>query len=276
MSRLLPSPPDVSLGDREPRVVDVDDENADELFAALSSETARSLLSQLHEEPATTSELAEATDTSLQNVQYHLSNLSEAELVEVADTVYSEKGREMNVYAPTSDPLVLFAGESGHSDGIKTALKRLLGGYGILGLSALAVQRLLSVTVPTGGPGTDGYTVSDSGTGGNGAGGDGGGGSDGGGTADVESADGGGDVGVMQTEAPEATGGPMTTTDGGSGGGDVVEVMFDGAAAERAEAAAEHAVSLLEPGIVFFLGAALVFTLAWAYWHYNMGYFEDE
>ncbi|WP_096389319.1 ArsR/SmtB family transcription factor [Halopenitus persicus] len=269
MSRLLPSPPDVSLGDREPRVVDVDDENADELFAALSSETARSLLSTLHEEPATTSELAEATDTSLQNVQYHLGNLSDAELVEVADTVYSEKGREMNVYAPTSDPLVLFAGESSHSDGIKTALKRLLGGYGILGLSALAVQRLLSVTVPTGGPGTDGYTASDSGSGGNGAGGDGGD------AAGVESADGGGDVGVMQTEAPEATGGPMTTTEGG-GGGDVVEVMFDGAAAERAEAAAEHAVSLLEPGVVFFLGAAIVFTLAWTYWHYNLGYFEDE
>ncbi|SEH46996.1 Helix-turn-helix domain-containing protein [Halopenitus malekzadehii] len=264
MSRLLPSPPDVSLGDQEPRVVDVDDEHADELFAALSSETARSLLSTLHEEPATTSELAEATDTSLQNVQYHLGNLSDADLVEVADTVYSEKGREMNVYAPTSDPLVLFAGESRHSDGIKTALKRLLGGYGILGLSALAVQRLLAVTVPTGSAGTDGYTVTDSGNGGDG------------GDVGVESTN-GGDAGVMQTEAPEAeaTGGPMTTTDGGTGGGDVVEVMFDGAAAERAEAAAEHAVSLLEPGVVFFLGAALVFTLTWAYWHYNLGYFDD-
>ncbi|MDZ5813395.1 ArsR family transcriptional regulator, partial [Halorubrum sp. AD140] len=25
--------------------------------------------------------------------------------------------------------------------------------------------------------------------------------------------------------------------------------------------------SLVEPGVVFFLGAALVFTLAWAYWY---------
>ncbi|MFC6613893.1 ArsR/SmtB family transcription factor [Halopenitus salinus] len=266
MSRLLPSTPDVSLGDQEPRVVDVSEEDADELFAALSSETARSVLATLHEEPATTSELADALDTSLQNVQYHLSNLREADLVRVADTVYSEKGREMNVYAPASEPLVLFAGESTRGDGIKTALKRLLGGYGILALAALAVQSLLSVSVPEGGAGADGYSVSSNGD----AGGvdDGNGGS--GDAVDVESMD-----EPTATEMAETT--PAADSAGaGTTETPIVEVTFDGAAAERAEAAAEHAVSLLEPGIVFFLGAAIVFTLAWVYWHYNLGYFAES
>ena len=248
MSRLLPSPPDLSLGDRDPRVVGVEDEDADELIAALSSETARNALTALHDEPATTSELANELDTSLQNVQYHLGNLREADLVEVVDTVYSEKGREMNVYAPADEPLVLFAGRSTDAGGLKTALKRLLGGYGILGLAALAAQSVLSVTVPGGEAGAGGYDVRTP------AGG-------------AESADaganGGDDAGISAAEET-----PAMTEEAASGGdGGTFEVVFDGSAAERAELAAEHAVSLLEPGIVFFLGAALVFTLAWVYWY---------
>lgn len=259
MSRLLPSPPDVSLGDRDPRVVGVDSEDADELIAALSSETARKTLTALHEEPATTSELADSVDTSLQNVQYHLKKLKEADLVEVVDTVYSEKGREMNVYAPADEPLVLFAGGSTDTSGVKTALKRLLGGYGILGLGALAVQSLLSVSTPIDRPGEDGYAVQT--------------GDETEDTADAadDSVD---DSAVEETpeeeaeaaEAEEAT--PEADVDDAATPEDDSSVVsFDGDAAERADLAAEYAVSLLEPGVVFFLGAALVFTLAWAYWY---------
>ncbi|MDZ5811841.1 helix-turn-helix domain-containing protein [Halorubrum sp. AD140] len=149
MSRLLPSLPDATPDDREPRVVGVDDEDADDLIAALGSETARELLTCLHDDPATKSELAAEVDTSLQNVQYHLSRLDDADLVDVVDTTYSEKGREMDVYAAADEPLVLFAGGSEESAGIKSALMRLLGGYGLIGLGALAVQRVLSVADPT-------------------------------------------------------------------------------------------------------------------------------
>jgi len=65
MSRLLPSLPDATPEDREPRVVGVNDD-ADELIAALGSETAREILTRLHDEPATKSELADAVDTTLQ------------------------------------------------------------------------------------------------------------------------------------------------------------------------------------------------------------------
>ncbi|WP_280588504.1 winged helix-turn-helix domain-containing protein [Halorubrum sp. Boch-26] len=149
MSRLLPSLPDAPPDDREPRVVGVDDEDADDLIAALGSETAREILSHLHDEPATKSELAAAVDTSLQNVQYHLAKLDGADLVDVVDTTYSEKGREMDVYAAADEPLVLFAGGSEESAGIKSALMRLLGGYALIGLAAVVAQRVLAVAGPT-------------------------------------------------------------------------------------------------------------------------------
>ena len=230
MSRLLPSLPDATPEDREPRVVGVDDDDADELIAALGSETAREILTHLHDEPATKSELAAAVDTSLQNVQYHLSKLDGADLVDVVDTTYSEKGREMDVYAAADEPLVLFAGGSKASGGIKSALMRLLGGYGVIGLAAVAVQQVLSVAGPTARVTT---TT-----------GDGGAGSDGGDAA----AD-----GPSIETAPES---------GGGGGGEI-----DGTVEYVVDPLADYAVSLLEPGVVFFLGAALVFTLAWAYWY---------
>ncbi len=143
MVDFLPSTVDsVADEDRDPRVVGVDSDDADALVAALSSQTGRDILAALYEEPATPATIAERVDTSLQNAQYHLGKLEDGNLVEVADTAYSEKGREMKVYAPTAEPLVLFAGNESDTGGLQSALKNLLGGIGVLGLASLVVQRL--------------------------------------------------------------------------------------------------------------------------------------
>ena len=200
MADLLPSTPDTSAADEaEPRVIGVDSEDADDLLSALSSNTARRLLSALHEEPDTPSSLADRLDTSLQNVQYHLGNLESANVVRVIDTVYSEKGREMKVYAPTDRPLVLFAGREEESVGLKTALRRLIGGVGVLAGVSLLVQYLL----------TDGPWVAQTGSAG---------------TADVQ-----------------------TTT-------------------ESTRIAGEAAATL-PPGLVFFLGGALMLLAVFGVWY---------
>jgi len=139
---LLPSKPDTSSADAEPRVIGVDSDDADDVISALSSETARELLAALHEEPAPPSEVADRVGTSLQNAQYHLEKLQSAGAVSVVDTAYSAKGREMDVYAPADKPLVIFAGDEDETTGLKSALSRLLGGVGLLGIGSLAVQRL--------------------------------------------------------------------------------------------------------------------------------------
>lgn len=151
---LLPRSPDV-VSDAGPRVVGVDSEAADTLMSALSSETARRILVELHEEPAPPAELADRAETTLQNAQYHLSNLEDAGAIDVVGTAYSEKGREMDVYAPADEPLVIFAGREEAASGLRAALTRLLGGLSALAVGSLVVQdlfgrRSLASFLPTG------------------------------------------------------------------------------------------------------------------------------
>ena len=125
--------------DEQPRVLDVDDAAADAVLDALSSETGRALYRTLFEEPGTASEIARRCDTSVQNVHYHVSNLREAGLIEPIETVYSEKGNEMTVYGPASDPLVLVGNRSLHSQ-VRQSLTDVVAGVGLLGVASLFVQ----------------------------------------------------------------------------------------------------------------------------------------
>ncbi len=143
MSGLLPSPSDAEPPDGEPRVIGVDESDAEDLLSALSADTARSLLAEVHDDPGTPSELADRADTSLQNAQYHIEKLSDADLIEVIDTRYSEKGREMNVYGARDAPVVLFAGSDEHGQDVRTALTSLVGGIGAVTIGALVVQQWL-------------------------------------------------------------------------------------------------------------------------------------
>jgi DNA-binding transcriptional ArsR family regulator len=86
MSSVFPIRSEVETEDRAPRLVDLDDETADEVFDALAAATTRRMLSALHEQPRTASDLAAVTDTSVQNAQYHLRKLQEVGLVEAVDT----------------------------------------------------------------------------------------------------------------------------------------------------------------------------------------------
>ena len=263
---LLPSEPDTEPPDAGPRVIGVDSEDAEDVLAALSSGTARELLSVLHEEPAPPSRLADEVDTSLQNAQYHLEKLETAGAVEVVDTAYSAKGREMDVYAPADQPLVIFAGDEGEST-LRSALSRLLGSVGVLAVASLAVQALVGegglLDSPTGAGGA--------GAAGGGSGGDGGAAPNGGDAAAAEDAAG-------ATPTPE----PATTDGGGAFSAESieettteteVETVADTAATaarnvtetvtetvngtappeEVTRAAADGAASL-PPGLLFFAG----------------------
>jgi DNA-binding transcriptional ArsR family regulator len=143
MARLLPSLSSSAPDDASPRVIGLDSADADDLIGALSSQTARRILAVLHEEPASASEIASQVDSSLQNVQYHLGRMEDAGLVEVFETVYSEKGREMKVYTPSDKPLVVVAARESETSSLRDALTRLLGAVGVLGLVSLLVQFLL-------------------------------------------------------------------------------------------------------------------------------------
>ena len=169
MARFLPSSSDPPQSDADPRVVGVDSDDAGDLLSALSSDTARDILAALHETPAAPSEIADRAETTLQNAQYHISKLTDAGLIEVVDTVYSEKGREMKVYAPTDRPLIVFAGPEEETSGLKAALSRLLGAVGLLALAAFVLRRVVgmfSMGSAPGGAGDSATVTADGGAGG--------------------------------------------------------------------------------------------------------------
>lgn len=275
MADLLPFLPDTAdAGGDEPRVVGMDSEAADDLIAALSSRTARRILTALHEEPVTPSALADRVDTSLQNVQYHLGRLEDAGAVEVADTAYSEKGREMRVYAPADRALIVVAGGEEERTGIRAAVARLLGALGALLLGSVLVQLLLDpptlglsansdappASRPDGGgdasEGSGGGTSVDDGAGGAGGSG-GGGGSDVSTSTDVESAtpSGGATPEPTSTATPTHTATPTDTA---------TPIPDLGAEPGLLEAAAT-----LPPGALFFLGGATVLAVGFLWWYWR-------
>lgn len=121
------------------RIVDIADAEADEVLDALSADTRRATYQALFDDPATTSELADRLDTSVQNVHHHLSVLQDVGLVEPVDTVYSSRGNEMNVYGPASDPLV-FVGQQDQAARVERSLANVVSGIALLGVASLLVQ----------------------------------------------------------------------------------------------------------------------------------------
>lgn len=282
MADILPSTSDLD-GPKsdDPRVIGVDSDDADDLLAALSSRTARRLLTELHDEPGSASELADRVDTSLQNAQYHLEKLESADLIEVGDTVYSEKGREMKVYVPVDRALVVVAGREEDTTGLQTTLGRLLGGVGVLGAASLVVDRL------AGGPTSRLFT------GGGAAGGEGGGGqstSGGSGSADGGAGGTGGaettttdtsvsyettsepsisiaeDTTAAATETPQATAEPTATATAAPEAtttptAEATQTVTEGAARLTDSAMSDPTLVdtlATSPGVLFFLGGLTV------------------
>ena len=218
--------------EREPELLELDDDRTDEVFDALGSETARQILLELHEGPQPASDLAAAVDTSIQNVQYHLTKLEAADLVVVADTWYAENGAEMDVYAPTDEALVLFAGTEPERS-LRKLLKRLVGVLAPLAVGATALWLWLddsgvpesepsggSGGAPIGDGGDGGGRVGDGGSGDSGDGGDGGDGGSGIG-------DGGDGGDGSRPDTDPASGTDSGGVDGGDGGTGLTETHTD-------------------------------------------------
>lgn len=162
---LLPSRLHVSSTPEEPKVLDIDGEEAEAAFDVLGSETARRVLAATYEEPKTPPEIREDVGTSLQNVHYHLDRLEEAGLLEPAGTGYSAKGNEMTVYGPASEAVVLFAGDDVAGSRLRDMVTRLFGLVLAVGVSTLVFavlhDFLTSEPEAGSGQGTGGMTAQD-------------------------------------------------------------------------------------------------------------------
>jgi DNA-binding transcriptional ArsR family regulator len=118
----------------EAELLCIDDERTTEILATLSSDTSRAVFRHVNREPQTATDLARELDTSVQGVTYHLDNLREAGLIDILDTCFSEKGREMDVYGPAEQPYIVFLGMSTDEPGLTAAFKRFAHSIGPIGI----------------------------------------------------------------------------------------------------------------------------------------------
>ena len=267
MARLFPFRSEPSQTEERPRVVGLAGEDADAVFSALSSTTARRIYARLDEEPGTPSDVADAIDSSIQNVRYHLENLEEAGLVEVVDTWYSSRGNEMSVYATTDGPLIVTSDESTASK-LREALSRFVGGitalaagslllqYGLTRWAESAMDRSESATAPDGGGGDDAaYSAEDEGD-----------------DVSTESAE---DVTTTTEEADTAADGANGTEDAANEPGtfdaEPTGVEANDSADQMTDAgvdAAAEVFATIPPGLLFFLGGLVVLVAITVYWYW--------
>ncbi|MDD1706376.1 MAG: helix-turn-helix domain-containing protein [Methanoregulaceae archaeon] len=132
-------------------VLEPGDERAQKIGKAIASPTANDILHILAEGPKTASDLTETMNIPMGTLKYHIENLLDAGLIEITETRYSVKGREVKVYA-LRDQLLIVAPKV-------TSIRSILLKYAslfviviIASMAMLAILPLLQNAPPVAGP----------------------------------------------------------------------------------------------------------------------------
>lgn len=125
-------------------ILPLNDGTAKKISLALANETSRRVLEALAEEPLAATQISEKLGVPLTTLHYNIENLIESGLVKVERTRYSEKGREVKIYAPTRRYIVIAPENIGKEEIRSTLKKFLFSAYFLLGsvFSGYVFQRL--------------------------------------------------------------------------------------------------------------------------------------
>ena len=115
-------------------VLEPGDERAQKIAKAISSGTANDILHLLGDGQKSATDITGSLDLPMSTVKYHLDNLLDAGLVEVVETKYSIKGREIKVYA-LRDQLLIVAPKM---QNIRSLLLKYASLFAVVALVSLA------------------------------------------------------------------------------------------------------------------------------------------
>ncbi len=118
----------------------------------IANDTARQILELLADGALSTSAIAKKLEIPLTTAQYNVEKLIDAKLVVVEKTKYSEKGREVKLYAPARRMIVLVPANTSRQ-AVMDVLKRYLVLVPLAGFVALMVELAMAFLnrSPTGG-----------------------------------------------------------------------------------------------------------------------------
>jgi len=115
------------------------DERAQKIGKAIASQTANDILHILSQGQKTASDLTGLLNIPMGTLKYHIDNLLEAGLVEIAETRYSVKGREVKVYR-LKDQLVIVAPKMTN---IRSILLKYASLFAIVIVASMAMLAIL-------------------------------------------------------------------------------------------------------------------------------------
>jgi len=116
-------------------ILEPGDERAQKIAKAMSSQTANDILNFLREGQQSQTEITERLAIPLTTAQYHIENLLDAELISVAATRYSVKGREIKYYALTNQLLIVAPKRAD----VRSLLLKYASLFGIVIFGSLAI-----------------------------------------------------------------------------------------------------------------------------------------
>jgi len=120
------------------------DERSQKIGKAIASQAAGDILHALEKGPMTAGDLASALAMPMGTVKYHIDNLLEAGLIEIKDTKYSVKGRQVKVYSLRNQVLIV----APEVRTVRSILLKYAALFGVVALSSLAAYAVLTALRP--------------------------------------------------------------------------------------------------------------------------------
>jgi DNA-binding transcriptional ArsR family regulator len=114
------------------------DERAQKIAKAMSSQMASDILQLLAESPQSLTGITERLAIPLTTAKYHTENLLDAGLIQVSETKYSVKGREIKIYSLTNQLLIVAPRQSN----VHSLLLKYASLFGIVIFGSLVIALL--------------------------------------------------------------------------------------------------------------------------------------
>jgi len=101
-------------------------EESKKITQVISNDTARRIIDLLADSSLSATDISQRLNAPLTTITYNLENLESVGLVKVEKIKYSEKGREVKIYAPVRKLIVLVPGKT-DSKSVADLIRRYLG-----------------------------------------------------------------------------------------------------------------------------------------------------
>jgi len=101
-------------------------EESKKITQVISNDTARQILELLADAPLSASDIAERLKVPLTTIVYNLENLEKVGLIRVEKIKYSEKGREVKIYAPVRK-LIVVVPEKADKKSVADLIRKYMG-----------------------------------------------------------------------------------------------------------------------------------------------------